>query len=110
MSEPREIIQTDVEKLVLANLRNVLSHKEAVLKDSLSESTHLIGNEQVLDSLGLVTLILDVEQDLENQYGVSLSLADDRAMSQSNSPFRTVGSLVNYICSLVKDTQHNDRT
>jgi acyl carrier protein len=110
MSELKEIIHTDVEKLVLASLQNVLAQKETVPLNSLSESTYLIGNEQVLDSLGLVTLILDVEQDLENEYGISLSLADDRAMSQSNSPFRTVGSLVHYICSLAKETRHHDGT
>lgn len=57
----------------------------------------LFDKEGVLDSLGLVNLIVATEQQLEEQLGVSVTLADERAISQRNSPFRTVGTLVEYI-------------
>src|SRR5215510_16031879 len=57
----------------------------------------LYGRGSPLDSIGLVRLVLEIETAMEDQYGVSVSLADDRAMSQERSPFRTIGSLATYI-------------
>lgn len=66
----------------------------------LKEETCLFGRESKLDSLGLVTLIIDIEQRLADELGVEASLTDEKAMSQTRSPFRDVKSLVDYICSL----------
>lgn len=55
-----------------------------------------------LDSLQLVTLIVDVEQKMADSFGVTITLADSRAMSQKNSPFRSVGSLADYAYRLTK--------
>jgi acyl carrier protein len=65
--------------------------------------TALFGENGALDSLGLVNLIVATEQRIEEDFGVSISLADERAMSQARSPFRTVDSLVNYIGVLLKE-------
>jgi acyl carrier protein len=75
----------------------------------MGESTHLIGSGGVLDSLGLVTLIVDLEQKLADEYGMSLTLADERAMSQSHSPFRTIRALADHIRLLVEEVQPDGR-
>ena len=62
-----------------------------------SESTTLYGSDSKLDSLGLINLIVAVEQNIEDEFDVTLTLADERAMCQKNSPFRTIGSLTEYI-------------
>ena len=74
-------------------------------KDQLevSSDTHLFGNESKLDSLGLVNLIVTVEQEIEDKFDIPITLADERAMSQKHSPFRTLGSLVDYIEILLKE-------
>jgi len=56
-----------------------------------------------LDSLGLVNLIVAVEQNIEDEFHVVIAIADDRALSQKHSPFRTVGSLADYIEVLLKE-------
>lgn len=61
------------------------------------ETTPLYGQSGTLDSLGLVSLILDVEEAVNEQTGRNLVLADERAMAQHHNPFLTVGSLANYI-------------
>jgi acyl carrier protein len=63
----------------------------------ISDSTELIGPNSVLDSMALVTLVLDVEQRLEEQAGVAVSLMNEQALSRRFSPFRTIGSLTDYI-------------
>ena len=57
----------------------------------------------VLDSLGLVNLIVSVEQNIEDEFHVVITIADDRALSQKHSPFRTVESLAEYIEILLKE-------
>ena len=56
----------------------------------------LLGKEGRLDSLGLVSLIIAVEQRLGQDFGVQLTLADEKALSQKNSPFRSLAALTDY--------------
>jgi acyl carrier protein len=67
----------------------------------LGPETPLLGRAGVLDSLGLVTLVVALEQTLEDEYGVSVSLADERALSERKSPFRTIGTLAEYAERLI---------
>ena len=66
---------------------------------TVNADTALFGRGGWLDSMGLVTLVVEVEQLLAERFGLQVTLADDRAMSQRSSPFRTVGTLVAYILS-----------
>jgi len=95
--------------LVLSNLHEVLAQKDQPLPDLANGTVNLIGRQAVLDSLGLVTLIVDLEQRLEEEYGVSLILVDEHAMSQRSSPFRTLQSLTDYICLLIEEQKENGR-
>lgn len=67
------------------------------------EAAVLIGQKGVLDSIGLVNLIVAVESAVEDEFGSSLVLADERAMSQKRSPFLTIGALAQYIETLLKE-------
>ena len=62
-----------------------------------SPEAPLFGRGGPLDSLGLVNLIVAVEQLVEDELSVSVALADERALSRRSSPFRTVGSLAGYL-------------
>jgi len=67
--------------------------------------TVLFGREGVLDSLSLVSLIVDIEQRLAEMSAHPISLSSEKAMSAMNSPFRTVSSLVDYIEKNMKSLQ-----
>ncbi len=62
-----------------------------------SPETALFGTGGRFDSLGLVNLIVAIEQATEDEIGRSVVLADEKAMSQRSSPFRTVGALAAYV-------------
>jgi acyl carrier protein len=66
------------------------------------------GNTGILSSISLVTLIVAVEQSIEDEFETSLILADEKAMSQKNSPFLTIASLTNYIAMLLNEEDAND--
>lgn len=62
-----------------------------------SEDSGLFGPEGGLDSMELVSLVLDVEEAVNAASGVRLVLADERAMARQRSPFRDVRSLTDYV-------------
>ena len=68
----------------------------------VSPEAAVFGPGSPLDSLGLLTLLLDIEEDLQRA-GCPVRLSDDRAMSQKRSPFRSVASLVEYIGRLARE-------
>ena len=86
-----EIIAVIYEAIRRANeLRAPGEHLEC------AEGTTLFG-PGALDSLGLVSLILDVEQGIAEHQGLRLVLADEHALSRRRSPFRDVATLADYV-------------
>jgi acyl carrier protein len=71
-------------------------------KIPIGPETALYGKDGHLDSMSLVGFLIDVEESLQDQ-GFRISLSDERAMSQKNSPFRDVPVLVDYISKLIGD-------
>jgi acyl carrier protein len=90
-------------QMIVASLEEVLVTAAPSTSAPLSEDTRLIGREAVLDSMGLVNLIIEVEQRLEEEYDIAVVLADERAMSQKNSPFRSIQTLADYICQVAAE-------
>lgn len=84
----------------LKNLNDELPDNE---KFEADPTTPLFGTNATLDSLALVSVIVDVEGDVSTALGRSISLTDDRAMSQEISPFDDVQTLLNYIMILVNE-------
>jgi acyl carrier protein len=63
--------------------------------------TRLLGSQSILDSMRLVSLIITIEREVEDAFGVALTLADERALSMKASPFRSIQSLADYIGILI---------
>jgi acyl carrier protein len=89
--------------IVLASLTEVLAQAALPALETIADETVLVGKDAVLDSLGVVSLIVEIEQRVEAEHGVSVTLANDKAMSQRNSPFRTVGVLTDHIVAMVAE-------
>jgi acyl carrier protein len=67
--------------------------------DSLREvndDTPLFGGEDGVDSLSLVSIVISIESGIFNELDKSVTLADEKAMSMHNSPYRTVGALLDF--------------
>jgi acyl carrier protein len=68
--------------------------------------TRLLGSQSVLDSMQLVSLIVAIEREVEETFGVALTLADERALSMQASPFRSIESLADYIALRMTDARN----
>jgi hypothetical protein len=69
---------------------------------TVNEHTPLIGSQSVLNSIGLVTVIVDIEAQLADK-GIEVLILSEKAMSLSASPFRSIGALTNFIIEQVKE-------
>jgi acyl carrier protein len=61
-----------------------------------SIDTTLFGESGKLDSLGLVNLIVAIEQKIEDEYGITVVLAEEGGLGDM-APFATTGNLVNHV-------------
>ncbi len=84
----------------LESLNQELEPDERV---EIGPTTALFGPDAKLDSLSLVSVIVDVETALTVKWDAPISLTDDRAMSREISPFDDVGTLGDYILELLQE-------
>ena len=92
-------------EVIYKSINEMNSQLDDKIKLVESTETVLMGSDGKLDSLALVNLIVVIEQNIEDKFDVSITIADERAMSQKRSPFRTIGTLADYIDMLLKEHQ-----
>ena len=96
-----------IEKIIFKAVQEINEQLPQEQQLAQSTKTVLFGKAGKLDSLGLVNLIVIIELNIEDEFDVSISIADEKAMSQQHSPFRTIGTLADYINMLLKEIQHS---
>ena len=94
-----------IENLIISSVKEINEQLPQEQQLGQSTKTVLFGKDGKLDSLGLVTLLVIIEQNIEDELDVSITIADERAMSQKRSPFRTIGTLTDYIDMLLRENQ-----
>ena len=94
-----------IESLIINSLKELNEELPEDKQIELTSDAVLFGVGGQLDSLGLVNLLVIIEQNIEDNYGVSVTIADEKAMSQKHSPFKTVSSLNNFIELLLSNIE-----
>ena len=69
---------------------------------SVAAESPLYGEGGPLDSLGLVNLIVGVEEKLQAAFGVAPNLADEALLSGPDSPFGAVGALIDHVTAAMQ--------
>jgi D-alanine--poly(phosphoribitol) ligase subunit 2 len=82
--------RNEVLEIVLLSIDEL--NDEFNMKIEKSEKSTLM---RAMDSIILVNLLVLIESKIEG-----ITIADDKAFSQKNSPFLTVGSLIDYVTLL----------
>lgn len=97
MNEVRQQIET----LVLECLSDAL--EEIGESSSVDQQSRIYGKGSRLNSMAVVSMVVDLETRLAEQLDIEISLTDERAMSQKRSPFRDVSSITHYITNLCEN-------
>ncbi len=88
--------------IVKSCLRNAMEQSGAADAE-VTDETVIVGPGAVLDSITVVSLIVDIEQRLEMEHDVSITLASERAMSQRSSPFRNASVLADHVLAVIAE-------
>ena len=89
--------------LVLSTLSEIGEDEDNSALIEAHTKTKLFGASGVLDSVGIVFLITELEEKISDEFVVDVTLANEKAMSQVTSPFRSVETLAKYIAQLIEE-------
>jgi acyl carrier protein len=92
-----------VMEIIFKALRSLNEELDEDKRVAIAADTPLFGPEASLDSLSLVSVIVDVEAGVADELGRTVSLTDDRAMSRAVSPFSDAQALTDYIVELLSE-------
>lgn len=87
----------------LAEILSNYDESNKITIDDIDDTTQLVGPHSLIDSLTLVSFIVDIEQKVNEKYDVSITIVDERAMSQQKSPFKTIETLTKYVGFLIEE-------
>ncbi len=90
----------DIQQIVFDAIEMANNAREDEDEIPVKADTELYGTNGYLDSMGLVGFLIDIEESFMDR-DIQITLSDERAMSQSRSPFRNVESLTDYISTLI---------
>src|SRR5713101_1764361 len=62
----------------------------------------LYGAGGKLESLDFVTLVMEVEEKINAEFGTEITIADENLLSKQKSPFSSLRTLVEYLEELLK--------
>ena len=88
-------------KIIIDTINDYNEDLEPNQKMSTGIDDTIYGDGSNLDSLGLVSFIVGLEQELEDGFGKSISLADEKAMSRKSNPYKSIDSLSDFIIELL---------
>ena len=87
-----------VEEIVFNIIRN---NTEDLNIGSLNYDTFLLSEGSAIDSMTIVSIVVDLESELTDAFQKEISLSDDKAMSRKISPYDNVKNLIEYIIELL---------
>ena len=90
-------------ELVLNSMRESNLGRGGDEQLDVSPEAPIFGADSPLDSLGLVGLLIDIEDALADA-GTEVSINSEHAMSKAQSPFKDVPSLVAFIQERLTET------
>lgn len=94
---------TPVNDLVVSVVREIADEMGYDSLGSITADTQLLGGSEGIDSLSLVRIVAELEREAETKFGKRVLLADERAMSRRQSPFRTVGTLQEHLAARLSE-------
>jgi acyl carrier protein len=86
-----------ITRAVLACVEDVNTQMPDGAKLRVDVDCPVLGPGSVLDSLGLLNLLVAVEERLSAELGLNVDLLDEDLLADRNGPLRTVGTLIDHV-------------
>lgn len=95
----------EILNIVVSTVKDLVDTFPDADRFEVNEQTVLFGQNASIDSLSLVSVVVDLEGIFYNNYNLELSLTDDRAMTRPVSPFSSISALTDYIAELIAEKE-----
>jgi acyl carrier protein len=95
-------IDERVSKAVFGAVDELNTQLPAGVSVEKSLDAPLYGAGGKLESLDFVTLIMEVEEKINAEFGTDITIADENLLSKAKSPFSTLRTLIKYLEELLK--------
>jgi acyl carrier protein len=93
--------KSEVQNVIFQALTALNQERGADEQIEIGPDTALFGPDAVLNSLELVSVMVDIETTAADEFGQSVSLTDDEAMGRDPVPFVSVSALTEYILEVL---------
>lgn len=87
----------NIDQIVKSVIQGVIDTMPSEQRFQVNNQTVLFGPGSQIDSMTLVSVIVDLEEILSEKFKKDIYLTDDKAMTREKSPFDSVETLIDYI-------------
>lgn len=98
-----KINKDTIASTILKTLNDVADTLPEDQKFVPNENTKLFGSGSTIDSLTLVSFIVELESVFSTDHNIDIVLTDDKAMTREKSPFDSVKDLSDYIYEIANE-------
>ena len=97
-----KITKQELEKVIKEQIIRFCNENDYELNE-ITKETRLIGSDAIFDSMGLVTFLVELEEELEDNHSIVIEIADERAMSRFRSPFINIVTLAEFLMEKIDE-------
>ena len=97
--------QDRITKAIFLAVDKVNTQLPKGIKLEKSPDAVLYGTTGVLESLDFVTFIMEIEEQIQGEFGVDLMITDENLLSKEKSPFSTLGTLTEYLTKVLEEQE-----
>ena len=90
----------NLREIILKAIKNINEELKIDELQNIDDETPLF---ELLDSLGTLDLILELESSLEDELGTYIAVASEQSMDAKNTPFQTIVTLEDYLKQRIAD-------
>jgi len=99
----RSQLHDNVQEIILACIEEITAQGWGRIQIEQGEAANILAGGGFIDSLGLTSLLVALEQDIEAELGLTINLTSTitEITPSSTNPLATVGTLTNYIVNCI---------
>lgn len=101
--QPSSDLSRSISAIILACIAETNTQGLSRIPVEKGDTANILAGGRYIDSFGLVSLLVMIEQDIEDQLGhtLNLSVSVAEAIANREHPLSTIGTLTNHILQLL---------
>jgi len=90
-------------EIVIATINEFNEESDNKIDISNGRESELFGGNSEVDSLELVNLIVEIEENISDKFNKNITITSEKAMSRNTSPFINIGTITDYIEEILNE-------